>query len=56
MKTDNDIIQTESMKGQECPFVKDKVRFCIEGWCEGCGLYEIYKEGIHGEKKDNRKV
>jgi len=30
MKKDNEVIQTETMKGQWCPFAKNVI--CQEGW------------------------
>jgi len=42
MKKDNEIIQTETMKGQWCPFAKTVI--CQEGWCTGCWLHKTYEE------------
>ena len=39
MKTDNEVIQTNSMKGLPCPIVKDRMLTCQEGYCQGCQIY-----------------
>ena len=49
MKDDNEIIQTESMKGQKCPFVKNKMLFCQEGYCRDCQIYLNYFENVRAE-------
>ena len=42
-------IQTESMKGLNCPYVKDKILFCQEDWCRDCYIYLVYFENVQAE-------
>ena len=48
MKDDNEIIQTESMKGRRCPH-KEGVVICQEGWCNECQIYLDYFENVRAE-------
>jgi len=42
MKKDNEVIQTETMKGRWCPFAKNVI--CFEGWCNECQIYKEAKK------------